>query len=130
MRVKRSATGKGLFAEEAIPKGSFIIEYIGRPASKAEAEDDTLKYLFETGRGTIDGNVKENIARYINHSCAPNCDADGPRGRVFISALRTIKPGEELVYHYGKEYFDTHLKPIGCRCVRCTRTSRPQPRRP
>lgn len=67
----------------------------------------------------IDGNVKGNIARFINHSCAPNCEADGPRGRVFILSIKSIKAGEELTYDYGKEYFDEYLKPKGCRCKKC-----------
>lgn len=120
VRVKRSATGKGLFAEERIPKGACIIEYTGRPVSEEEQERISGKYLFEVSKKvTIDGNVSSNKARYINHSCAPNCEADGPSGRVFILALRTIKPGEELTYDYGEEYFDEHIKPKGCRCATC-----------
>ncbi len=121
LRVKRSASGKGLFAEEPIPKGARIIEYTGRPVHRPEQQDDSGKYLFWTGRGLmIDGNIPSNTARYINHSCAPNCEADGPRGRVFISALRKIKKGEELTYDYGKEYFEKHIAPKGCRCPSCT----------
>lgn len=117
LRVRRAASGKGLFTEERIPKGACIIEYIGRHASLEEMARDEGKYLFWTGKTTmINGNIPENTARYINHSCVPNCEADGPRGRVFILARRTIKPGEELTYDYGKEYFDKHIKPKGCRC--------------
>lgn len=79
------------------------------------------KYLFDVGKKiTIDGNIPQNKARYINHSCRPNCEADGPPGRVFIFATRSIKPGEELTYDYGKEYFDEHIKPKGCRCDKCS----------
>ena len=120
LQVKRSRSGLGLFTLEAIPKGARIIEYIGRPVPQAEAETDAGKYFFEVAPGkTIDGNIKENTARYINHSCRPNCEADGPAGRVFISALRAIKPGEELAYDYGKEYFERHIKPKGCKCPKC-----------
>lgn len=120
LRVGRSATGKGLFAGEHIPKGACIIEYTGRRVSEAEQERMSGKYLFEVGKNvTIDGNVPDNKARFINHSCKPNCEADGPAGRVFILALRAIKPGEELTYDYGEEYFDEHIKPKGCRCVKC-----------
>lgn len=120
VKVKRSSAGLGLYAQEAIPKGACIIEYIGRPVTEEEADRDQGKYLFEIGKNkTIDGNIKENIARYINHSCRPNCEADGPTGRVFILALRNIKLGEELNYDYGKEYFDRHIKPKGCRCSKC-----------
>lgn len=122
LRVKKSRTGKGLFSEERIPKGACIIEYTGRPASLEEMARDEGKYLFWTGKTTmINGNIQSNTARYINHSCAPNCDADGPPGRIFIMARRAIKPGEELTYDYGKEYFDKHIKPKGCLCTKCAK---------
>jgi hypothetical protein len=122
VRVKRSAAGKGLFAEEAIPKGARILEYTGRAVPQAERLKDWGKYYFEVGKNkVIDGNIPSNVARYINHSCAPNCEADGPEGKVYIWALRNIKPGEELTYDYGEEYFDKHLKPKGCRCAKCTK---------
>jgi len=121
LRVGRSQTGKGLFTNEPIPKGVRIIEYIGKEVKKEDQENAKGKYLFATGRGLmIDGNIKENIARFINHSCNPNCEADGPRGKVYIRLLKAIKAGEELTYDYGKEYFDEHLKPKGCRCKKCT----------
>ncbi len=121
LRVGKSATGKGLFSDTRIPKGACIVEYIGRPASVDEMARDDGKYLFWTGKMTmINGNIPENIARYINHSCAPNCEADGPPGKVFILSLRTIKPGEELTYDYGKEYFDKHIRPRGCLCTKCS----------
>ena len=121
LQAKRSSAGLGLYAQEAIPKGACIIEYVGRPVTEEEADRDQGKYLFEIGKNkTIDGNIKENLARYINHSCRPNCEADGPTGRVFILALRNIKPGEELNYDYGKEYFDRHIQPKGCRCIKCS----------
>ncbi|HEY6022538.1 MAG TPA: SET domain-containing protein [Candidatus Paceibacterota bacterium] len=110
LKVKRSKTGLGIFAEEKIPKGACIIEYIGKRATKAQLDGDEGRYLFDTGSGTIDGYIKKNTARYINHSCVPNCEADGPKGKVFIMALRTIKPGEELTYDYGEEYFERYLE--------------------
>lgn len=120
LQVRKSLTGKGLFTEEKIPKGACIIEYIGRSVSKEEEEKDNLKYLFWTSKtDVIDGNIKENTARYINHSCKPNCEADGPDGKVYILALHNIKTGEELTYDYGDEYFDVHIKPRGCKCVKC-----------
>lgn len=130
LRVKRSASGKGLFAEETIPKGACIIEYTGRPATPEEVAKDDGKYLFWTGPKTmINGNIPTNTARFINHSCHPNCEADGPAKRVFIMAKRRIKPGEELTYDYGKEYFDKHIKPRGCRCEKCYTPSNAESRR-
>jgi len=117
LTVRKSATGKGLFAEVDIPKGACIIEYIGKPISEAAAARDNGKYYFEVGKNkTIDGNIPENLARYINHSCVPNCEADGPAGKVFILALKRIRAGSELFYDYGEEYFERHIEPKGCRC--------------
>ncbi|MBC7836624.1 SET domain-containing protein-lysine N-methyltransferase [Acetobacteraceae bacterium] len=120
LRVGRSRTGRGIFAQEAIPKGACIIEYIGKPVSKEQEEKMSGKYLFVVGRNkTIDGNIPANTARFINHSCAPNCEAQGPSGQAFIMSRRRIKGGEELTYDYGKEYFNEHIKPKGCRCQKC-----------
>ena len=122
LKVKRAKTGRGLFALEAIPKGVCIIEYIGRPATKKEEGDDTARYLFwASDIKVINGNIKANTARYINHSCAPNCEADGPDGRIFIVSRRAIRVGEELTYDYGKEYFDQHLGGGRCRCAKCSK---------
>ncbi|MFA7302225.1 MAG: SET domain-containing protein [Candidatus Paceibacterota bacterium] len=121
LRVRRSKAGKGLFTEDNIPKGVCIVEYIGKPVSEEVAIRDSGKYLFEIGKNkTIDGNIPSNIARYINHSCAGNCEAVGPRGRVFIFSRKRIPAGTELTYDYGKEYFDRHIKPVGCRCAKCS----------
>jgi len=118
--VKRSRIGRGLFAGEKIPKGSCVIEYIGRPATKKQIDENKGKYLFWTSRTTmIDGNIAGNKARFINHSCAPNCEIDIRNKRVYIFAKRTIKEGEEITYNYGFEYFESHLEPIGCKCQKC-----------
>lgn len=120
--VKRSAPGAGLglFATQPIKKDEFIIEYVGDVITAKEADKRGGKYLFETSsRRVIDGSTRTNTARYINHSCKPNCETEIDRGRVYVYAKRSIKPGEELAYDYGKEYFDDFIKPIGCRCVAC-----------
>jgi SET domain-containing protein len=117
--VKRSATGLGLFAESEIPKNSCIIEYTGVQISKEQEEKSRSKYLFEIhARKTIDGAPRWNTARYINHSCRPNCEPNVHKGRVFIHAKRKIKPGEELNYDYGTNYFKEYLKDI-CACPKC-----------
>ena len=118
--VKRSSTGLGLFALEDIPKGDFIIEYYGPVLTPKEADDKQGKYLFEVNsRKVIDGTPRYNTARYINHSCLPNCEVDIIRGKVYIYAKRRIRAGEEFAYDYGKEYFEDFIKPHGCRCVKC-----------
>jgi SET domain-containing protein len=121
LNIKKSLTGKGLFAGEDIPKEKCIIEYIGKEIPKEKQENASGRYLFETGKDKmIDGNIPENTAKYINHSCKPNCEARGPKGKIFIFSLRKIKAGEELTYDYGKEYFDAYIKPKGCKCIKCS----------
>jgi uncharacterized protein len=128
-RIGRSRTGLGLFATKAIKKGSKIIRYFGPLLDSRKKQDDEVenKYLFElNGRWTIDGSVRENIARYINHACKPNAESDvRPRKRkVFIRAIKNIEPGEEINYDYGTDYFKAYLKPIGCKCDACERKRR------
>jgi SET domain-containing protein len=119
LRVGRSKAGLGLFAVSPIRKGQTAIEYVGNVVS-----DDSYvqnRYIFEVGPGrSIDGSPRWNKARYINHSCRPNCEAVNRRGRIFIIAKRPIAPGEELTYDYGREYFDQYIRPHGCRCEKCS----------
>lgn len=120
LAVKRSKTGLGLFTETPIKRGGFVVEYTGRILSREEADDKGGRYLFDvSSRRAIDGTSRKNIARYINHSCRPNCEADARRGRIFVFTKRKIREGEELLYDYGKEYFDEYIKPRGCRCETC-----------
>jgi SET domain-containing protein len=123
LRVKRSRTGRGMFTLSRIPKGACIIEYTGKPATAEQLRTGKGRYLFETHRdgSTIDGNIPSNRARFINHSCAPNCEIDLWKRRVFVFAKRTIKPGEELTYDYDTEYFEEYIKPVGCVCDTCRR---------
>lgn len=117
--VRRSKTGLGLFAESEIPKGACVIEYKGPQLTPEQEEKSRSKYLFEVhSRKTIDGTPRWNTARYINHSCRPNCEPNIYKGRVYIHALRRIRPGEELNYDYGTNYFNEFLKDI-CACPKC-----------
>ena len=123
-RVGRSRTGLGLFATKPIKKGAKIVRYFGPLLDSRKKKDDAIenKYLFElNGRWTIDGSVRKNIARYINHACKPNAESDViPRKRkVVIRAIKKIEPGEEINYDYGTDYFKAYLKPIGCKCAAC-----------
>jgi uncharacterized protein len=128
-RIGRSRTGLGLFATRRIKKGTRIIRYFGPLLDSKKKKDDDIenKYLFElSNRWTIDGSVRENVARYINHGCKPNAESDvKPRKRkVFIRAIKTIRPGDEINYDYGTDYFKAYLKPIGCRCDACEKKRR------
>jgi hypothetical protein len=130
-RVGRSRTGLGLFATKPIKKGAKIVRYFGPLLDSRKKKDDAIenKYLFElNGRWTIDGSVRENIARYINHACKPNAESDVmPRKRkVVIRAIKNIEPGEEINYDYGTDYFKAYLKPIGCKCDACEKKRKKQ----
>ncbi|HEX4242666.1 MAG TPA: SET domain-containing protein-lysine N-methyltransferase [Steroidobacteraceae bacterium] len=102
--------GYGVFASRRIPKGATVIEYLGERISHArvderyedKAADDGHTFLFTVdARTVIDAGVNGNEARFINHSCDPNCESSIVRRRVFIDAIRTIEPGEELSYDYS-----------------------------
>jgi uncharacterized protein len=101
--------GHGVFALRRIRKGTTIIEYLGERLSHARAdaryEDkdprDNHTFLFTVDSKTvIDAGVNGNEARYVNHGCDPNCESTAWKGRIFIEAIRTIRPGEELAYDY------------------------------
>jgi len=118
--VKRSIAGLGLFTKDEIERGGFVIEYFGPILTEKEANLKGGKYLFETSKNRfVDGTSRKNIARYINHSCLPNCEIEILRGRIYVFTKRKIKAGEELFYDYDKEYFDELIKPLGCKCPKC-----------
>ena len=129
--------GRGLVAVKAIPAGTRIMEYkgerIGWPEALRRHPHDPAQpfhtFYFTVDDDTvIDGNVGGNTSRWINHSCAPNCEAElvEVRGtlRVFILALRDIAPGEELLYDYGLTLDERHTpklkKQFKCRCGNAT----------
>ena len=133
---KRSGVhGWGIFAKTGITKGTRIIEYLGEKITKAEAERRGPKlikyaqkhkqmgavYIFMLNKKyDIDGHVDYNTAKYINHSCAPNCEVEIIRGHIWVIALRDIKKNEEIFYNYGYdlETYDQH--PCFCRTSSCT----------
>jgi len=125
-RVGRARTGLGLFATEPIAKGALVIEYKGPRISNAQAQKKErrgARYLFEIdSRWTIDGSPRANIARYANHSCRPNMEAELVRGRMMLRATRRIRAGDELTYDYGREYLDLFI-PV-CHCAICKRRRR------
>jgi uncharacterized protein len=130
-QVRRSSVhGRGVFATRYIAAGEVVIEYTGEVITWAEAlrrhphdpsqPNHTFYFHIDDGR-VIDGGVKGNSARWINHSCNPNCEADETDGgRVFVKALRDILPGEELNYDYGllidERYTVKLKKQFACHC--------------
>ena len=111
IQVRRSGVhGKGVFALRPIAAGETIIEYKGEVITWHEAlrrhphdpnDPNHTFYFHIDDKHVIDANVGGNAARWINHACEPNCEADEVDGRVFIKALRDLQPGEELFYDYG-----------------------------
>jgi hypothetical protein len=124
-RIGRSFTGLGLFAVRPIKKREKIAEYKGPRVSSEEAlrlERRGNRYLYEiNSRVTIDGSQRSNMARYANPSCNPNAESYAYGGRVFIRALRRIKPTEEIAYDYGNDYLKYVIGRSRCRCKRCRR---------
>jgi len=126
-----SVHGRGVFATKSIAKGKRIIEYVGKrmPWEKASAESDgphTFLFGLEDDDKVINAGIGGNESRWINHSCAPNCEAIEENGRIFIYALRNIRPGEELSYDYALEVDEPltpdvkkehacHCRASGCR---------------
>ncbi len=123
VQVKRSNAGLGLYTKEDLIKDQLVIEYTGEKIDNDEADNRANRYLFEIDdTWTLDGSGREHIARYINHSCKPNCEAelDEEEGRIYIRACKRIKAGEELTYNYGKDHFNEFIKPKGCKCAKCS----------
>jgi SET domain-containing protein len=130
IQVRRSGVhGKGVFAVAPIAKGEMLIEYTGEVISWPEAlrrhphdpsDPNHTFYFHIDDKHVIDAKVGGNAARWINHACQPNCEADEIGGRVFIKALRAIRPGEELFYDYGlvieERYTPRLKKQFECRC--------------
>ena len=131
---KSKIHGIGIYAKKNIPQGTRVIEYAGEKITKAESDRRAHKpfeenekdsqlgavYLFALNdRHDIDGHVPWNTARYINHSCSPNCETEIIRGKIWVVALRDIKKGEELFYNYGYDYEDYEEHPCHCGADNC-----------
>jgi SET domain-containing protein len=119
-RRRSKVHGFGVFAAETIAKNRRIIDYAGELVRNARSEDREERYLadgciwvFRVNRiWSRDAAVGGNIARFINHSCAPNCWIEVVGKTIWIRASRTIRPGEELTYDYAT----VGKRTIPCRC--------------
>ena len=119
-RIGRSRTGLGLFATEPIRKRQFIARYWGRRIPNDVADRSDSRYMFELDKKwTVDGSTRRNLARYANHSCRPNAEADVIKGKVIIRAIKAIEPEDEITYNYGKDYRDVFFGKSGCKCEKC-----------
>src|SRR5262244_3159326 len=122
LRIGRSKAGLGLFARVPIKKGQFIVRYSGRKLRAQVADELDNRYMFEiNSRWTIDGSSRRNRARYINHSCRPNAEVYFVKHVIKIRAIKNIRPGDEITYHYGRDYFDSFIREAGCKCKGCAK---------
>jgi uncharacterized protein len=110
--------GMGAYARHEIPAGTRILEYVGEKISKVESLrrcEASNPFIFDFDEAyDLDGNVPNNPARFLNHSCAPNCDVELIEGRLWVVARRDIRGGEELTFNYGYDLVDYRENP--CRC--------------
>ena len=129
-KKKSSLHGSGLFANCDIKKGEQVIQYIGDKVTKKEGDkraDKQIKkaqknkkngmvYVFELNKKyDIDGGVARNYARFINHSCDPNCEVEITNNEIWISSIKKIKQYTELTYNYGYP-FDSDFEEHICKC--------------
>jgi hypothetical protein len=68
---------------------------------------------------TIDGTTRRNLGRYANHSCRPNAESARSKGKVILRAIKKIRPGDEITYDYGRDYYLNVITPRGCKCDKC-----------
>ena len=132
IRVKKSKLhGNGVFASEYIKKNTKVIQYLGEKVTKAEgnrrseqrikkylhSKEDGSVYIFElNNKYDIDGTPEYNRAKYINHSCNPNCEVDIINDEIWISSIKNIKKNDELTYDYGYEFDKDDYKDHICNC--------------
>ncbi len=128
---KSKVHGTGIFSTVSIKKNTKIIEYIGEKVKKSEgdrrsearikkylnSEKTGSVYIFELNkRYDIDGSFAYNKARFINHSCDPNCEVEISNNRIWITSIKNIKPNTELTYDYGYDFDEDDYGDHKCRC--------------
>lgn len=115
--------GAGGFARQALPAGSRVLEYVGERIDKRESTlrcEQGNAFIFNIDeQWDLDGNVPWNPARFLNHSCQPNCDAEQIEDRIWIVTTRDVAPGEELTFNYGYDLEDYRAHPCRCGAPNC-----------
>lgn len=132
-KAKSKLHGNGLFAKVELKRGQKIIQYIGKPITYDECDQITSRrhksaaaknrayaFVFQVTKDYfIDGHVPGNLAKFINHSCNPNCESMIYRREIWVRALRRIKPGEELTFDYGFDILEALASPCSCGEKQC-----------
>jgi SET domain-containing protein len=120
---KSEIHGLGAFARVAIPAGTRVIEYCGERITKSESVlrcEQNNEYIFSLNEfEDLDGNQENNPARFINHSCQPNCEAELEAGRIWIISKSPIGAGQEITFNYGYDLEDYRQHPCHCGAARC-----------
>jgi SET domain-containing protein len=115
--------GMGIFARAVIPAETRILEYVGERISKKESlrrrKENNFFVFVVTNKFDLDGAVDWNPARFINHSCAPNCEARMEDERIWVYAVRELRAGEELTFNYGYDLQDYEEHPCRCGAPEC-----------
>jgi hypothetical protein len=117
--------GRGGFATQDIPCHTRIVEYRGQKIDKSQSIERCRQgnpfIFYLDDQFDLDGSGEENPARFLNHSCNPNCEALYIEGRIWIVACRDIRAGEELTFDYGYDLDDYRKYPCQCGSPRCRR---------
>lgn len=115
--------GRGAYACTEIAAGTGVVEYVGERVDKEESArlcNEGNPFVFTINEEwDINGDVTWNPARYLNHSCAPNCEAQQEEDRIWIVALRDIERGEELTFNYGYDLSEWRNYPCACGAPNC-----------
>jgi SET domain-containing protein len=113
----------GGFATAVIQAGTRVIEYVGHKIEKHRSQEHCSngnQYIFGLDENwDLDGDVEWNPARFLNHSCSPNCEAQLVDGRIWIVARQAIRPGEEITFNYGYDLVDYRDHPCQCKSPNC-----------
>ena len=116
--LKKTTHGLGLVTKIPLKRDTFIVEYTGEKITQEEGDRRGGRYLMVYDKKyMIDGKGRENLGRYVNHSCKPNCKTYMENKKIRVYTIKNVAAGEELTYNYGKEYCDAYCKP--CLCGAC-----------
>jgi SET domain-containing protein len=121
-KIKKTkfGAGMGFFADEEIKNGTKIVQYIGPKVLNKNADEEPHDYFFWVNKKySIDGSPLYNMARYVNYSHDPNAESVDEGGKIYFTAIKDIKKGEEITIDYGDWHYNEWIAPHGCKCKVC-----------